>query len=133
MHVSSRATIQQDTRARSGRFVRIADLKPDTSDVNLLVKTCKVAPLQNGGKGASVNQWVAEAVVADETGAIRMRCTEEQVSLLTQGGAFNICNARIAMYHGHMRLEVDRRGRVEPAVEGEYWDFVPNSTNNMST
>jgi len=111
-------------------ITKVVDLAPGARSFNLVIKVCKITVLapdgmmgkdKKGVKKGAASMRVAEAIVGDESGVIHMRCTNEQVNTLKRGAAFLITNGFISMFHGHMRLEVDRSGKIEELLHVGDW------------
>ncbi|MEM2233160.1 MAG: hypothetical protein QXP81_06435 [Nitrososphaerota archaeon] len=90
--------------------LRVADLRPDSSDVELVVRVVSVGePKPAGGHTLSI------AKVADETGAVSLALWDEQVGTLREGQTVMIRGAHVKVFRGRMQLALGRRGRIEPA------------------
>jgi replication factor A1 len=68
-------------------------------------------------------------VVGDTTASVIFIAINEQIELLKPGQNFILRNAKVVMYKGWMRIEVDDWGKVDPIEE----EIVPNKKKNMST
>jgi len=76
------------------------------------------------------NLHIAEATVGDGTGAILLTARNDQVSHLKKGATVILRNAKIEMFKGHMRLAVDKWGKLETAPTPLQEDI--NTTENLS-
>eukprot|EP01128_Nolandella_sp_AFSM9_P009583 TRINITY_DN6193_c0_g1_i1.p1 TRINITY_DN6193_c0_g1~~TRINITY_DN6193_c0_g1_i1.p1 ORF type:complete len:130 (+),score=16.66 TRINITY_DN6193_c0_g1_i1:2-391(+) len=60
---------------------------------------------------------VAEGVIGDASASVIFTARDDQVDLLVPGNTLELLNAKVEMYEGWMRLEVDRWGDVKAASE----------------
>lgn len=126
---ASMTNLQDPRHHHASMYTKMSELEPNSLGFDLLIKPFRVQRLPSLGV---MGAWVAEAIVADETASIKMRITDEQNAILSRGGAFRVSNGNVAMHQGHMRLEVNSWGMIEPVPPGEYYEFVPNVSSNMS-
>jgi len=68
-------------------------------------------------------------VVGDTTASVIFIAINEQIELLKPGHNYILRNAKVVMYKGWMRIEVDDWGKIDAIDE----DVVPNKKRNMST
>ncbi|KAG0303172.1 hypothetical protein BGZ98_006930 [Dissophora globulifera] len=91
------------------QFVNVASLVPDQHHCNLRLRVLSVeaiAETVHPETGKSVQS--AEAIVGDDTACILLNLKNDQVNLLARNNArLEILNARVNMYRGFMRLEVN--------------------------
>ncbi|CAN6853913.1 unnamed protein product, partial [Brassica oleracea] len=121
---------QLQWRQRNGQQGRkkkhkVNQLKPGTSGHTLTVKVvdrysvpCIIRP----GR-------IAECLVGDETASIIFTARNDQVDLMKPGTTVNLRNTKINMFHGFMRLAVNKFGRIEVT---EPADITVKEDNNLS-
>jgi len=68
-------------------------------------------------------------VVGDSTASAVFIAINEQIELMKPGSNYILRNAKVVMYKGWMRIEVDDWGKVDPIEE----EIVPNKKKSMST
>eukprot|EP01103_Thecamoeba_quadrilineata_P002242 TRINITY_DN12232_c0_g1_i1.p2 TRINITY_DN12232_c0_g1~~TRINITY_DN12232_c0_g1_i1.p2 ORF type:complete len:143 (+),score=24.49 TRINITY_DN12232_c0_g1_i1:24-431(+) len=119
------------TQLRPAVFTNVDQLKPTTRGHNLVLKVqnSKVVVEKTRADGTKVS--VAEAVVGDQTGIITLTARNEQINLVVPGNTIVVRNAKIIMFKGFMRLEVDKWGKIENAAEPATFDI--NESHNMSS
>ncbi|XP_073116367.1 uncharacterized protein At4g28440 [Elaeis guineensis] len=113
-------------------FTKVDQLKPGTSGHTLTVKVVSSETVLQKGRAASAylrQTRIAECVVGDETGTIVFTARNDQVDLMKAGMTVILRNAKIDMFKNHMRLAVDKWGRVEV---GEPATFTVKEDNNLS-
>jgi len=107
--------------------VKIADIRPDTLQVNAIVKVMSTeVKLQCMGHP---DRKIAEVVVGDETGTMVLRVPLSQIKVCNPGTALVVRGARVELFNGFVRLELGRWSRLDP-IEGAA--FAPNRDVDMS-
>ncbi|RLF16169.1 MAG: DNA-binding protein [Thermoprotei archaeon] len=91
--------------------MKIADLKPGMSRVNLKVTVVEVSRprLVNTRFGLAK---VADAVIEDDTGRAKMSLWNEQISLVSPGDEITIENGYTTQFRGEVQVNVGRYGRI---------------------
>ncbi|KAG1330463.1 hypothetical protein COCNU_02G004310 [Cocos nucifera] len=113
-------------------FTKVDQLKPGTSGHTLTVKVVSSETVLQKGRAASASlrqTRIAECLVGDETGTIVFTARNDQVDLMKPGMTVILRNAKIDMFKNHMRLAVDKWGRVEVS---EPATFTVKEDNNLS-
>ncbi|KAJ7964049.1 Nucleic acid-binding, OB-fold containing protein [Quillaja saponaria] len=73
---------------------------------------------------------IGKCLMGDEIGTIIFTARNEQVDIMTPGATLIICNAKIDMFKGSIRLAVDKWGRVE-VTEPANFSFVEYKLVNV--
>ncbi len=99
-------------------FLCIRDLKTGMKQVNLKAKVLEIARptlvFTRFGNYASV----ANALIADETGVIKLCLWNEQINSISVGDIVRIENARMSMFRGERQLRIGKNGKLD-IVEDE--------------
>lgn len=99
-------------KARQSPFLPIKDLRSGMRKVCLKAKVLEVPRPRlvqtRYGNCASV----ANALVADETGTIRLCLWNEQIDCITAGDTIQIENARTSTFKGQKQLNIGRKGSL---------------------
>ena len=106
---------------------KVNQLKPGTSGHTLTVKVVdrySVLSFIRPGR-------IAECLVGDETASIIFTARNDQVDLMKPGTTVNLRNTKINMFHGFMRLAVNKFGRIEVVTEPAD-DITVKEDNNLS-
>lgn len=103
---------------KKAKFDKVSSLNPDSKGLNLKVKVVE-APEKIDVKGKEFY----EVLVGDESGTVVMSLRDNQKEMCTEGSVLAVRNAAVRMVQGHIRLLVDKWGKVEP-LEGETMDEV---------
>ena len=69
----------------------------------------------------------ADCIVGDQYGCVNLVAKNEQLDLIKEGSVITVRNAHANVVGEHLRLEVDRWGKIEPSTEKI--DKVNTSTN----
>lgn len=109
-------------------FITTKSLEPGTR-VNMHVKvfSLKVTKERKRYDGTLVRQ--ADLVVGDSSGSVNMIAKNEQLDQLSEGAVITVRNCHANVVNEHIRLEVDRWGKIEKSSE-KISDV--NTTNNLS-
>ena len=80
------------------------------------VESVKIIRERRRYDGGSINR-VAECIVGDQYGCVKMMAFDEQLDIVKEGHAITIRNAHANVVKEHVRLEVDRWAKVEASKE----------------
>lgn len=110
--------------------MRVVDLTPDSSGLQLVVQVlgCDVIVERVRFDGSSVR--VGDVTVGDSSGLVKLLALNEQLDSLLVGQTVRLCNARVALHRGQMRLEVDATGAIVH-LENVRLDSI-NTSENVS-
>ena len=84
--------------------------------MHLKVGSVKVTRERRRYDGGAMNR-VAEAIVGDQYGCVKMMAFDEQLDIVKEGQVITIRNAHANVVKEHLRLEVDRWAKVEKSSE----------------
>ena len=108
---------QQKPALLKPKFITMADLEPGTRvNMHLRVHSVKIIRQRQRYDGEEMN-LVAECLVGDQHGCCKMIAQDKQLQIVKQGAAITIRNSHANVVKEHLRIEVDRWAKVEPAVE----------------
>jgi replication factor A1 len=98
-------------------FVHIVDLRTGMKKVSVKARVLEIArPIlvfTRFGNYASV----ANAVIADETGTIKLCLWNEQIESVSVGGNIQIENASVSTFRGERQLRIGKRGMLSTVEE----------------
>lgn len=100
-------------KANHSHFIR--DVRPGMKHVNLKAKILAVAESRRIVTRYGNYADVAKALIADETGTIRLCLWNEQISTVSVGDTVEIANARAFMFRGERQLIIGARGALNNA------------------
>ena len=90
------------------RLLQVRDLRAGMKEVNLKAKVLEIARptlvFTRFGNYASV----ANALIADETGTIKLCLWNEQINSISVGDTVQIENARVSMFRGERQLRIGK-------------------------
>ena len=98
-------------------FTNMSDFQPGTRvNMHLRVVSVKIIRERKRYDGGNMNR-VAECIVGDQFGSVKMMAFDEQLDIVKEGHAITIRNAHANVVKEHVRLEVDRWAKVEASKE----------------
>eukprot|EP01017_Pseudomicrothorax_dubius_P010958 TRINITY_DN139_c0_g1_i3.p2 TRINITY_DN139_c0_g1~~TRINITY_DN139_c0_g1_i3.p2 ORF type:complete len:143 (-),score=49.48 TRINITY_DN139_c0_g1_i3:570-998(-) len=104
-------TMEQKRPLRKPKFDRIIDLKPGVHGFNVYAKV-KEATQSEVTRQDGTKLKIAECVVGDTTACVRARIVGDFADLVKDGAVIAIRNGRSEVFKEHMRLEIDRWGKI---------------------
>eukprot|EP00922_Rhytidocystis_sp_ex-Travisia-forbesii_P060881 GHVS01090309.1.p1 GENE.GHVS01090309.1~~GHVS01090309.1.p1 ORF type:complete len:582 (+),score=116.24 GHVS01090309.1:137-1882(+) len=125
---------------KSALFSKVSALQPASAGVNIRLKVVnKIGLIQDVARRDGRRTKFAFLVVGDETGVVTLKAVNEQIDICQRfenESAIVVRNAKIDMSDGHMRLLVDRWGKIENRVDGDEpsdYDFCAKEDHDMSS
>lgn len=97
---------------KKAKFRKVSSLRPDSKGINVLVKVVGDMTVVENGKYS-----FSECVCGDPSGQIVLSLTEEQKKGVEKDKVVAVRNGAIKMVKGHMRLCVDKWGKVDTSTE----------------
>jgi replication factor A1 len=91
---------------------KIKDLTPQSKRVDVLAKCLDVSEAKDIPGKFGNSRKVAEATVADETGAIILSLWDAQIGSIGKEDVLAIKNGYVSLVRGHMRLNVGKYGQL---------------------
>ena len=105
-------SVGQSSEEPASVETKIKDLTPQSKRVDVLAKCLEVSePKDIPGKFGN-SRKVAEASVADETGAIILSLWDNQIGSIVKDDVMEIKNGYVSLVRGHMRLNVGKYGQL---------------------
>jgi replication factor A1 len=99
-------------RSKGSRSLPIGDLRTGMSHVNLKARVLEIPRpklvVTRFGNYASV----ANALIADETGTIKLCLWNEQINSISIGDTIQIENARTSTFRGERQLRIGKKGTL---------------------
>jgi replication factor A1 len=100
----------RQSRTATVNFIR--DLRTGMSHVNLKAKILEVTKPKYVVTRYGNNASVAKALIADETGTIKLCLWNEQIGSVSVGDTIQIENARASTFRGERQLSVGKKGTL---------------------
>ncbi|MEM2226095.1 MAG: OB-fold nucleic acid binding domain-containing protein [Candidatus Bathyarchaeia archaeon] len=92
--------------------MKIAELKPGMKGVNLVGKIQEIsAPRQVMTRFGGMSK-VADAILSDESGAVRISLWNEQIDQVRPGDSIRVENGYVTSFRGEAQLNVGRYGKL---------------------
>lgn len=108
------------------KFGKVSGIKPGGKGLNFKVKLVEDPKEVEGPKGAKF----FEVLAGDASGCVVVSLRDTQREGLSEGKTVTIQNGAIKMVKGHVRLTVDKWGKVEASSEG--FEGEVNKDKNVS-
>jgi replication factor A1 len=105
-----RKLLAKQSRTATANFIK--DLRTGMSHVNLKAKILEVTEPRYVVTRYGNNASVAKALIADETGTIKLCLWNEQIDSVSVGDTVQIENARASMFRGERQLSVGKNGTL---------------------
>jgi len=121
------AVLNPPKKKKTAKFGQVGKVKPDSAGLNLKVKVV--------GECTEVSAKVGkfyEVLVGDDSGTVVLSLRAEQKECATKGATIELRNAAAKMVNGHVRLAVDKWGKVGPAEEPLEGDVDMDEKKNAS-
>lgn len=97
---------------REPRSFCISDLRAGMKQVNLKAKVLEISKPTLVFTRFGNYARVANALISDETGAIKLCLWNEQITSISVGDAIQIENSNISMYRGERQLRIGKHGML---------------------
>ncbi|CEL94242.1 unnamed protein product [Vitrella brassicaformis CCMP3155] len=112
-------------------FIKVDQLQPDSRGVNVIlkVKTSHTKLEKDRQDGSKMR--IGEAIAGDDTGMVTLTLRGEQIETCQPGKTIVVRNGKIQMFKGHIRLEVDKWGKIVQAEEEAKFEI--NEGNDVSS
>ena len=110
--------------------VKVSELTPRHKHVNLRVKVVEIAtPRAVVSRRDGSTHRIADVIVGDETGIIKMTLWDEKIDMISVGDIIMLKNAYVTVFRGGMQLNIGKYGTIE-IVGGKDIDVFKD--NDMS-
>jgi replication factor A1 len=103
---------QLNKKNRSTRCQLIRDLRAGMTQINLKARVVEIPKpkLVYTRFGNYAN--VANALIADETGSIKLCLWNEQIDSIAEGDTIHLQNARMSAFKGEKQLNIGKKGTL---------------------
>ena len=117
---------------RKPHSLHIKDLKTGMKRINLKAKVLKIPKPTFVFTRFGNYAMVANALIADETGTIKLCLWNEQVSSISEGDIIQIQNARASAFRGEQQLRIGRNGKLSIVENAESSSpLIEEETRNL--
>jgi hypothetical protein len=91
---------------------RIKNLKAGMKRINLKARVLKVPKSKMVYTRFGTTAYVSNALIADETGSIRIGLWNQQTNIVSEGDVINIKNGKVTRFRGERQLRIGRHGSL---------------------
>ncbi len=109
-----------DINVPTGENVKISQLSPNMYNVSLIAKILRILPIREIQRFDGSIAKVANVIIADDTGKVRLSIWDENVDLikrLKEGETIKVINAYVRERFGEKELVLSRIGKIVPCDE----------------
>ncbi|MEM2082506.1 MAG: OB-fold nucleic acid binding domain-containing protein [Candidatus Bathyarchaeia archaeon] len=92
--------------------MKIAELKPGMRGVNLIGKIQEISAPRHVTTRFGGMSRVADAILSDESGAVRISLWNEQIDQVRPGDSIKVENGYVTSFRGEAQLNVGRYGKL---------------------
>ena len=103
-------------KARTATANSIKDLRTGMSHISLKAKILEVATPKHVVTRYGNNASVAKALIADETGTIKLCLWNGQIAAVSAGDTVQIENAQVSAFRGERQLNLGKKGTLNVEV-----------------
>merc|ERR1712032_137710 len=99
-------------------YTKVKDILPGKCGYNLIVKVVTKNVLIDIVRLDTTRVVIADFVIGDETGIVKMRLRNENfVDIIKEGQTIIIRNCKVPIVNQHMRMQVDAFGKIENCLD----------------
>jgi len=91
---------------------RIKDLKAGMKQINLKARVLEIPKSKMVYTRSGMMAYVSNALIADETGSIRISLWNQQINIISEGDLINIKKGKVARFRGERQLRIGRQGSL---------------------
>jgi len=91
---------------------RIKDLKAGMKQINLKARVLEIPKSKMVYTRSGMMAYVSNALIADETGSIRISLWNQQINIISEGDLINIKKGKVARFRGERQLRIGRHGSL---------------------
>jgi replication factor A1 len=103
-------------KARTATANSIKDLRTGMSHINLKAKILEVAEPKHVVTRYGNNASVAKALIADETGTIKLCLWNGQIAAVSAGDTVQIENAQVSAFRGERQMSIGKTGTINVEI-----------------
>jgi replication factor A1 len=107
-------------KGRQSKTYTIKDLRSGMTQIRLKAKVLEIPTPRPIYTRYGNYATVANALIADETGTIRLSLWNEQIRCISAGDTIQIENARTSTFRGQRQLNIGRKGLLSSVDESTY-------------
>lgn len=91
---------------------KIQNLKAGMKRINLKATVLEIPKSKTVYTRFGTTACVSNALIADETGSIRISLWNQQINTISEGDVINIKNGKVARFRGERQLRIGRQGSL---------------------
>jgi len=95
-----------------GANFRIKNLKAGMKRINLKARVLEIPKSKMVYTRSGRMAYVSNALIADDTGSIRINLWNQQINIISEGDSINIENGKVTTFRGERQLRIGRQGSL---------------------
>jgi len=99
-------------KSYDGANPRIKNLKAGMKQINLKARVIEIPKSKLVYTRFGTMTYVSNALIADETGSIRISLWNQQIHIISEGDSINIKNGKVTRFGGELQLRIGRHGSL---------------------
>ena len=99
-------------KSYEGANPRIKDLKAGMKQINLKARVLEIPKSKMVYTRSGMMAYVSNALIADETGSIRISLWNQQINIISEGDLINVKKGKVARFRGERQLRIGRQGSL---------------------
>jgi len=112
---------------RKAKFSKVTDINPDSSGLNLKVKVCGTPEKLESKVGTT---W--EVTCGDASGTVVVSLRANQIDIVKKDAVLDLRNANTKMVDNHIRVVVDKWGKISESPEALEGEVNMSEKSNVS-
>jgi len=99
-------------KSDAGANPRIKNLKAGMKRINLKARVLEIPKSKMVYTRSGMMSYVSNALIADETGSIRISLWNQQINIISEGDLIKIENGKVTRFRGERQLRIGRHGSL---------------------
>jgi replication factor A1 len=95
---------------------KLSSLQPYQKGITIVFKVLKIEAIRNvQSRHDGAKHRVADVLIGDETGVLRLTLWDDEISQVEDGKAFRIVGGQSGLFQGQLQVSLGRSGKLEPS------------------
>jgi replication factor A1 len=95
---------------------KLSNLQPYQKGITIVFMVLKTEAIRNvQSRHDGSKHRVADVLIGDETGVLRLTLWDDEISLIEDGKAFRLVGGQSGLFQGQLQVSLGRSGKLEPS------------------